>query len=128
MKKWLILAAGSLMINVHAADMTWCNYKDNFRLSDITHPDIYIVGAYHDSDIVLNPIGLRNFEIYDGGQCRSGFAHLTVAYDNNNWCMLDIKDGPLINHPTVNASCTGIRFIGTTYDGVGSHSYTINLD
>lgn len=128
MKKYLILAASCLMMNVHAADLTWCNYKDFFRLSDATHPGIYIVGAYHDSDIVLIPIGPRSFEIRDGAQCQSGFAHVTVAYDTNNWCVLDIKDGPYANHPTVKASCSGIRYIGTTYDGFGTHSYTINLD
>ncbi|KTC71535.1 hypothetical protein Lbir_1687 [Legionella birminghamensis] len=128
MKKCLMLAAASLMVNVHAADRTWCNYKDYFRLSGVTHSDIQIVNAYHDSEIVFIPVGPRSFEIQDGTQCRSGFAHVTVAYDENSWCILDIKDGPLMNHPTVHASCKDIRYIDTSYDGSGSHSYTINFD
>ncbi|MCW8451577.1 hypothetical protein [Legionella quinlivanii] len=128
MKKWLLFAASSLMTTAHAAELTWCNYKDYFRLSDISHPGITIIETHHDAELVLTPVGPRSFEIQDGSQCQSGFAHITVAYDSNHWCLLDIKDGPFINHPTVKASCTGIRYIDTIYDGTGSHSYTINLD
>jgi hypothetical protein len=128
MKKWLLLAASSLMMTAHAADMTWCGYKDYFRLSDETHPGIYIVSAFSDQDILLVPVGPRSFEIRDTPMCRSGFAHVTVAYDSSNWCVLDIKDGPMMNHPTVNASCNGIRYLGTRYDGVGTYSYSIDLD
>lgn len=128
MKKWMIVAAASFMAINAQANQSYCGYKDYFRLSDNSHPGIYIVSGFSDQDIILQIIGPRSFVIRDGYQCRSGYAHVTVAYDNANWCVLDIKDGPWINHPTVNASCNGIRYINTEYDGIGSYSYTINLD
>jgi len=128
MKKWILLAAGSMfMVNAHT-DQTYCGYKDYFRLSDQSHPAIYIVSGYSESDVTLQFVGPRSFIIRDSYQCRSGYAHVTVAYDNANWCVLDIKDGPLMNHPTIHASCNGLHYLGNEYDGIGSHSYTINLD
>lgn len=128
MKKWMWLIVSSLMmVNAHAAE-TWCGYKDFFRLSDETHPGIYIVSGYSDQDIILQMVGPRSFVIRDTEQCRSGFAHITVAYDALNYCILDIKDGPMLRHPTVNASCNGIRYLGTRYDGFNTYSYTIDLD
>lgn len=128
MKKWMLLAASSLMMVNAQANQSWCGYKDFFRLSDDTHPGIYIVSGYSDQDIILQMVGPRSFVIRDTEQCRSGFAHVTVAYDAANYCVLDIKDGPMTMHPTVNASCNGIRYLGTRYDGLGSYSYTIDLD
>jgi len=128
MKKWMLLAASSLMMVNAQANESWCGYKDFFRLSDDTHPGIYIVSGYSDQDIILQMVGPRSFVIRDTEQCRSGFAHVTVAYDAANYCVLDIKDGPMLMHPTVNASCSGIRYLGTRYDGLGSYSYTIDLD
>lgn len=128
MKKWILSAASSFfMINAHA-DQSFCGYKDYFRLSDKSHPAIYVVNGFSDSDVILQLIGPRSFAIRDSAQCRMGYAHVTVAYNNSNWCVLDIKDGPYNNHPTVNASCNGIRYLGTDHDGFTSHSYTINLD
>lgn len=128
MKKWMILAASSFMVMNAQANESYCGYKDYFRLSDSSHPAVYIVSGFSDQDITLQIIGPRSFVIRDSYQCRSGYAHVTVAYDNANWCVLDIKDGPFMNHPTVNASCNGIRYINTEYDGFNSYSYTINLD
>lgn len=128
MKKWMILAASSFMVMNAQANESYCGYKDYFRLSDSSHPAVYIVSGFSDQDITLQIIGPRSFVIRDSYQCRSGYAHVTVAYDTANWCVLDIKDGPFMNHPTVNASCNGIRYINTEYDGFNSYSYTINLD
>jgi hypothetical protein len=128
MKKWMILAASSFMAMNVQANESYCGYKDYFRLSDSSHPAIYIVSGFSDQDIILQIIGPRSFVIRDSEQCRSGYAHVTVAYDSANWCVLDIKDGPFMNHPSVNASCNGIRYINTEYDGFHSFSYTINLD
>ncbi len=128
MKKWILLAACSFfMVNAQAKE-TFCGYKDFFHLSDQTHPTIYIVSGYSDNDLYMEFIGPRSFVIRDGYQCRAGYAHVTVAYDDSNWCVLDIKDGPYMNHPTVSASCNGIRYLGIDYDGFNSYSYTINLD
>ncbi len=128
MKKWMALTVVSLFaVNAQAQELT-CGYKDYFRLSDKSHPGIYIVSANGDQDILLQVIGPRSFIIRDGRNCVSGFAHVTVAYDQNHWCVLDLKDGPYMNHPTVSASCNGIRYVNTSYDGFGSYSYTINLD
>ena len=128
MNKWVLLAAsGFFMVNAQA-NQTFCGYKDYFRLSDQSHPSIYIVSAYNEPDIILQLVGPRSFVIRDNEQCRSGYAHVTVAYDASNWCVLDIKDGPYLNHPTINASCNGITYNGFRYDGIGTHSYTIDLD
>ena len=128
MKKWLLVAASSvIMINAHAK-ASYCGYKDFFHLSDASHPAIYIVNGYSETDVILQLVGPRSFVIKDGFDCRAGYAHVTVAYDQNSWCVLDIKDGPYMNHPVVSASCNGMRYIGTTYDGIGSYSYSINLD
>lgn len=128
MKKWLLLALGSFcVVNAYAETMS-CGYKDYFHLSDKTHPGIYIVSGYAESDLYMEFVGPRSFILRDTPLCRSGYAHVTVAYDNLNYCVLDIKDGPLMMHPTVSASCSGIRYINTTYDGLGSYSYSINLD
>ena len=128
MKKWILLAVSTFfMINVQA-DESLCGYKDYFHLSNESHPAIYVVSGFSEQDVILQIVGPRSFVIRDYNQCRTGYAHVTVAYDAANWCVLDIKDGPFINHPTVSASCNGIRYMGTEYDGIGSHSYSINLD
>ncbi|HAT9461406.1 TPA: hypothetical protein JBC49_11420 [Legionella pneumophila subsp. pneumophila] len=128
MKKWTVLAASSLlMVNAYANE-SFCGYKDFFHLGDKTHPGIYVVSGYNDSDVVLQIVGPRSFAIRDGFDCRAGYAHVTVAYDNANWCVLDINDGPFMNHPVVSASCNGLRYINTTYDGFGSYSYSINIE
>lgn len=132
MNKWLMVAASSMIaLNTYAStdsNATLCGYKDYFHLSDASHPAIYVVSGYSESDVILTLVGPRSFTIRDGYDCNSGYAHVTVAYDAANWCVLDIKDGPYMNHPTVSASCNGIRYLGTTYDGFGSYSYSINLD
>ena len=128
MKKLLLLVVASLsMINAHAE--SWCGYKDYFHLSDRAHPSIYVVSGYRESDVMLEFVGPRSFVIKDSyQQCRAGYAHVTVAYDTSNWCVLDIQDGPWMNHPTISASCSGMRYLGIEYDGLGSYSYSINLD
>ena len=123
MKKWVLLAASSFFMMNAQADASLCGYKDFFRLSDNAHPAIYIANGFSETDVILQLVGPRSFVIKDNFQCRSGYAHVTVAYDSLNWCVLDIKDGPYINHPTIKASCSGLRYLGTDYDG--SHSYTI---
>lgn len=128
MKKWLLFAIGSVIMMGAQANQTWCGYKDYFHLSDATHPGIYIVSSYAEPDLYLQLVGPRSFVIRDTEQCRSGYAHVTVAYDNLNYCVLDIKDGPMMMNPSVSASCSGIRYLGTVYDGLGSFSYTIKLD
>lgn len=128
MKKWMCLVAGSMMlVNAHAKE-SYCGYKDYFHLSDTTHPGVYIVSGYNDSDVILQLVGPRSFVIRDGFDCRAGYSHVTVAYDNDHYCVIDIKDGPLMMHPVVSASCNNMRYINTTYDGFGSYSYSINLD
>lgn len=127
MNKALLLALSSLlMINAHAE--SFCAYKDYFHLSDEAHPEIFIVNGYSESDLILQLIGPRSFIIKDSYQCRSGYAHVTVAYDHNSWCVLNIKDGPLMNHPHVSASCNGMHYLGIDYDGTGSYAYSIHLN
>ncbi|MDX1837844.1 hypothetical protein DIZ81_08945 [Legionella taurinensis] len=128
MKKWMLMAAGSVFMVNAQANEGLCGYKDYFHLSNKAHPAIYIVSGYSDQDLNLQLVGPRSFVIRDTPQCRSGYAHVTVAYDAANWCVLDIKDGPYMQHPSISASCHGIHYIGLDYDGFGSYSYTIKLD
>ncbi|MBL7480857.1 hypothetical protein [Legionella bononiensis] len=128
MKKWILAAASSMVMFNAYANEGFCGYKDYFHLSDTAHPGIYVVSGYSESDVILERVGPRSFIIRDGFDCRSGYAHVTVAYDNENWCVLDIKDGPFMYTPTVSASCKGIRYLGLSYDSFGSYSYSINLD
>jgi hypothetical protein len=128
MKKTVFFILSCMLIANVQAKESYCGYKDYFHLSDKAHPGIYIVSANTDYDIYLQVVGPRSFVIRDTEQCKSGYAHVTVAYDNNNWCVLDIKDGPYMWHPSVSASCNGMQYKGLSYDGAGSYSYTIKLD
>lgn len=121
----LVLACGlSLSAN---ADQKLCGYKDFFHLSDTTHPGIFIMSANSNSDINVQIIGPKSFELRDTIQCHTGYAHVTVAADAFNWCVLDLKDGPFMPHPTVSASCMGLVYEGMTYDGFNSYSYSLNF-
>lgn len=123
-----MIASSLMVMNAHAADQRFCGYKDFFHLSDNSHPAIYIVSGYSESDVMLQMVGPRSFVLRDTPRCEAGYAHVTVAYDSSSWCVLDIKDGPFMNHPAISASCNNMAYLGTTYDGIGSYSYTINLD
>ena len=125
MKKWVLLALSSVLMVNAQADQSYCGYKDYFHLSNQTHPGIYIVSGYSDQDVILL-MGPRSFILKDGYACRTGYAHVTIGYDTNNMCTLDITDGPYINHPSISASCNGLHYLGTDYDG--NNSYTINFD
>jgi len=128
MNKWVFFVASTfLMVNAQA-NQSYCGYKDYFHLSDASHPGIFIVSSFAEQDINLQIVGPRSFVIRDTQRCQSGYAHVTVAYDTANWCVLDIKDGPYMMHPTVSASCQGIAYLNTTYDGMSIYAYTINLD
>lgn len=127
MKKWLLLTVGS-MIAMNAQAESFCGYKDFFHINYNANPAMYIVNGYSDADVYLQLASPRSFIVRDTPACRSGYAHVTIAYDANHWCELDIKDGPFMSHPSVNASCNGMRYLGLDYDGVGSYSYSINLD
>lgn len=127
MKKWMVLAASLMMSNIHA-EQSWCGYKDYFRIYSASHPGVVITRGYSDQDVILQILGPHSFEITDSYQCHAGYALVTVGDEQNNWCVLDIKDGPLINHPVVHASCNGLRYVSTQYDGFNTYSYTIYLD
>ena len=124
--RFLLVLSSLSMMNAHAE--SWCGYKDYFHLSNKANPGIYIVSGYNESDVFLELVGPRSFIIRDSFQCRNGYAHVTVANGSANWCVLDIQDGPYMNHPKVRASCNGMNYLGIEYDGIGSYSYSINLD
>ncbi|KTC87919.1 MULTISPECIES: hypothetical protein [Legionella] len=123
----LFLLSGLLAFNAQAKENFSCGYKDYFHLDDQIHPGIYIVSAYANAEMDLRVISPRSFEIRDTDRCETGYGHVTVAYDTYNWCVLDVKDGPYMMHPTISASCNGMRYEGLTYDGFNSYSYTIHL-
>ncbi len=127
MKKWILLAICSFFVLNAQAEENVCGYKDYFHLNNTAHPGIYIVSGYSEQDLFLEFVGPRSFVLRDSRQCKAGYAHVTVAYDYANWCVLDIKDGPYMNHPIVSAACNGLTYLGTNYDGFNTYSYTINL-
>ena len=107
------------------ANTLWCNYKDFFHIASLSHPGIYISAASSDGEVFVQLGSPRSFIIRDGAQCKTGYAHVTLSFNQQNWCVLDIKDGPYLWHPTVYASCHGLEYVDTKYDGLGSNSYTI---
>ena len=122
----ILVLAG--VTQAHAA-ATVCGYKDYFHVSSKTHPGVYIGSAASDYDLYLTVVGPRSFVIRDTELCTSGYAHVTlVDVNSNNYCVLDIKDGPYMMHPSVSASCKGLKFNGIKYDGFGSYSYTLKVD
>jgi hypothetical protein len=127
MNKVLLLALGSI-VTMSAQAESFCGYKDYFHLSSRSHPNIYFATAYSDSDVILQIVGPRSFVIRDTYACRMGYAHVTVTYDLAHWCVLDIKDGPYMMHPTISASCSGMNYLGLTYDGFNTYSYSIEVD
>lgn len=126
MKKWSLLSAAILSMNVHA-NASYCGYKEYFHFSNDTDPKILISTAWSDQDIFLQVIGPRSFVIRDTPRCTTGYAHVTVVDERNNWCVLNIKDGPFMRHPDVSPSCQGMTFASMTYDGFGSYSYTLKF-
>lgn len=127
MKKTLLLLLGLNLTSPVFAEHKLCGYTDFFHLGRDTNPNIIIVSANNSVNIYLHIIGPRSFEILDGYDCQKGAAHVTFAYDLNHWCVLDIRDGPRMQHPTITESCYGMVYNGMSYDGFNSYSYTINL-
>lgn len=130
MKKNAISLLLSVLLcgNALAKDTFWCGYKNYFHISSKSHPGIYISNASADGDVFLQVLSPRSFIIRDTPRCVDGYAHVTLFFNEKNWCVLDIKDGPYMNHPNIHASCYGIEYIGTEYDGWGTHSYTIKVN
>ena len=129
MKKIILFVLASFfLLEAQAKANFLCGYKDYFHLSDRIHPAVTIISANANQDLYLQVISPRSFEIRDTPNCETGYAHVTVGYDNFHWCVLDIKDGPYMNHPTITATCNGMQYKNLSYDGFNSYSYTINLE
>jgi hypothetical protein len=130
MKKFLLVLLAIFFAGSSHAKATLCGYRDYFHLEDKTHPDIFIVRSSSTHDIYLRLIGPTSFEIRDASECREGYGHITVTdyNDNYRWCRIDIKDGPYMMHPELTPTCNGMRYLGTTYDGFNSYSYTVRFD
>ena len=127
MKQWALITISSLMIANAQADNSFCGYKDYFHLSESSNASVSVISGYTDADVILQLVGPRSFVVRDSSNCQTGYAHVTIASDSAHWCILDIQDGPYINHPTVYGSCSGLQYISTEHDGLGSHSYSINV-
>jgi len=124
-KAGLLLICSLFFINANASPAL-CGYKDFFHFSTDTTPAAYISYASYDHDIFLNVMSPRSFLIYDTPACTSGYADVYVNVDANSGCVLHIKDGPFMRHPDVKAGCTGnLQFLDMTYDGIGTHSYSL---
>jgi hypothetical protein len=127
MKKSLILLVALLFgFNAYSQPSFLCNYVDYFHLNTEANPWILISMASADQEVLVQVISPKSFKMRDAGNCNSGYGHVTFAYDRVHWCILDIKDGPYMWHPSVNAHCSGLRYKGLDYDG--DNSYTINIE
>ncbi|MBA2653328.1 MAG: hypothetical protein H0U73_13855 [Tatlockia sp.] len=122
----LVLLAGLLSLNTHAKGSFWCDYADYFHLSAASDPWLIISEANANREVLLFVLSPKSFELRDAGKCISGYAHVTYSYDKTHWCILDIKDGPTLWHPVIQASCAGLKYMGLGYDG--DHSYTIHIE
>ncbi|MBA2657577.1 MAG: hypothetical protein H0U70_11460 [Tatlockia sp.] len=122
----LVLLAGLLSFNANAKPFFWCGYSDYFHLSVEAHPLIKIIEANSNQEVLLTVLSAKSFELRDAGNCLSGYANVTFSYDRTHNCILDIKDGPVLWHPTIKASCEGMKYKGLDYEG--DHSYTIRID
>ncbi|MCC5792389.1 MAG: hypothetical protein JJT82_07270 [Legionellaceae bacterium] len=127
-KRYITLLFCSVLLgNAFTSNSFWCDYKDYFHISSASHPGIFISSATFDDDLYMQVISPRSFILRDTPRCISGYAHVTLMLDINSWCVLDIKDGPWVNTPQIHASCHGLEYQGLTYDGMGTHSYTIRI-
>lgn len=122
-----LLATSLPILNAHAVQLS-CGYRDFFHLSYKKYSVIRLFGHYGDANIISQTIDNRSFTLSDSGHCKAGEAHVTFYYDLSNICILDIKDGPYMNHPTIQANCVGIKYLGLYYDGTGTYSYTVDLE
>lgn len=125
--KNLFLAMSILLACTAQAD-SFCGYKDYFHLSASSNPAITVISGFSESSVALDFVGRRSFILRDPGPCKSGYAHVTIGYDPSHWCVLDIKDGPYMNSPSIQVSCYGMAYKGISYDGFGSYSYSLNLE
>lgn len=129
MKKIQSSLIGMILISSSAANASFfCGYKDYFRIESQGSSSVFIVRASNDPDLNLEILSPTSFEIKDTVSCNSGFAHVVVANKDFGWCLLDIKDGPFMMHPTVNASCTDLQYKGRNYSGFNSYTYTLNFE
>lgn len=120
----LLLLTALISFNVHSKEK-FCSYVDFFHPSTNSNPYIYISKVNSDKQILIQALSNKSFEIRDGGNCSTGYAHVTYYADASHWCMVDIKDGPSMWHPTATASCFGFTFRGLISEG--KHSYTFHI-
>lgn len=128
MKKILMLSLGICSSASALAEQGFCGYRDYFHLSNNTPSSLFVISAISNSDISVQIVGPRGFELRDTPRCVSGFAQVTVAADVNRYCILEIKDGPYMSNPTISASCNHMTYKGISYDGINSYSYSLSFD
>ncbi|MBA2709089.1 MAG: hypothetical protein H0U57_00640 [Tatlockia sp.] len=124
MNKIVLLLLAVISFNVQAKEK-FCSYVDFFHPSQASNPYIYITKVNSDREVMVQALSSKSFEIRDAGNCTTGYAHVTYLADAAHWCLLDIKDGPSMWHPTVNAFCNGFTFKGLISDG--GHSYSLHI-
>ena len=102
--------------------------KDYFSVSSTTYPALLIASSADSEDIHVQVLDTKNFILQGTTKCRSGHAVIKVQTHADNWCLLDIKDGPFNFYPRISASCNGLRYLNTTYEGRKTHAYTIYFE
>lgn len=128
MKKILLLSLGLCFALGAQAEPLYCGYRDYFHLSNTTPASVFVISASSNSDMFIQIVGPRGFELRDTPRCVSGYAQVTIAADSAHYCVLEIKDGPYMSSPTVSASCNRMAYKGIRYDGFNTYSYTLSFD
>ena len=127
MKKFLMLSLGLCLAASAQAEEFYCGYRDYFHLSNNTPPSVFVYSASGNSNVYVQMVGPRGFELYDTPRCTSGFAQVTIGTDIDHYCVLDIKDGPFMSSPNVSAVCNRLTYKGIRYDGFNTYSYSLSF-
>ncbi|MES2217297.1 MAG: hypothetical protein V4501_02690 [Pseudomonadota bacterium] len=115
-----------------------CGYTDIFHLGNDSVKNVTISSIAGDEKVVVGQAVLAgqtakdptSFFIKDAPGClrNGGYAHVRYQTDKNNYCDLAVHDAENFFHPEITARCEGsLKFAGWTYDGVNTHSYSLNF-
>jgi hypothetical protein len=106
-----------------------CDYSDYFHVSDDSVGPLVIGSLTGDENIIVVQKD-NNFYIKDAPSCPKdgGYAKVRYQKDSDNYCDVTIHDAENMWDPDAEATCKGsLNFSGMKYDGIGSHSYSLNF-
>jgi hypothetical protein len=115
-----------------------CGYTDNFHLGTSSVQNVTISSLKGDEKVIVGQnilsgqtkVDPTSFFIKDTPACvkNGGYAHVRYQTDANDYCDLAVHDAENFFHPDITARCAGtLKYLGSTYDGVNTHSYSLNF-